>query len=123
MILTSGRVVPNWILRLAFKIFHEDTSTADLIKDIEDIVQDDLNVTDRSGLSVEDALEVFGKFSEIWPDYEDMLDEFFEEHGLGRDEYDGDDDDEGDDDDDDEQGGPENGVPCEEPGTYREVRK
>jgi len=118
MILTSGRVIPNWILQLAFEIFNKDTTMADLIKDIEDIVQDELDEAERNKLSAEDALEIFKRFNEIQPDYEDMLDEFFEKHGLGYDEFDDDDDD-----DDDEQGGPENGVPCEEPGTYREVRK
>jgi len=80
---------------------------ADLITDIEGIMRDELNETNRSKLSIEDALEIFGKFNEIWPDYEDVLDEFFEKHGLGDDEYSGDDDDD-EDDGNDEPGGPEN---------------
>lgn len=95
MILTSGRIVPNWILQLAFMQFDSNTTVAEVITDIEDIVQDELNKTARSRLSVEDALEVFKKFNDIQPDYEDVLDEFFEKHGLGHDEYDGDDDEDG----------------------------
>ena len=102
MILTSGRIIPNWILQLAFIEFDEVTTMADVIKDIEDIMQDELNVTDHSKLSTKDALEIFGKFNVILPDYESMLCEFFEKHDLGPDEYDGDDDD-----DNDEPSGPE----------------
>lgn len=104
MILTSGRVIPNWILQMAFMQFGESTTMAEVIEDVNDIMEDGLNKTEHSKLFVDDALEVFKKFNEIRPDYEDMLDEFFEDHGLGHDEYDGndndDDDDNGDNDDD-----------------------
>ena len=116
MILTSGRVVPNWILQLAFMQFGEATTMADVINDIEAIVQDELNETDRNRLSVKDALEIFKKFNEIQPDYEDMLDEFFEEHGLGHDEYDGRDDDG----EDDAPDGPVDNALC--PAKYEESR-
>ena len=102
MILTSGRVVPNWILQLAFIQFDEAITVAEVIEDIENIAQDELNETSHSKLSAEDALEVFKKFNEIQPDYESMQDEFFEKHGLGHDEYDGD--------DDNEPSGPEDGM-------------
>jgi len=117
LILESGRVVPNWILQLAFELFNNDTTMADLITDIETIMRDELNEADHSKLSTVDALGVLKKFNEIWPDYEDMLDEFFEKHGLGDDEYSGDDDDD-ENDGNDEPGGPENNVPCEEPKTH-----
>lgn len=93
MILTSGRIVPNWILRLAFGLFNTNTTMAEVIEDIENIAEDELNEASHSKLSVEDALEIFKKFNDIQPDHEDMLDEFFEKHGLGPDEYDDDDDD------------------------------
>lgn len=116
MILTSGRIVPNWILQLAFMLFDRNTTMAEVIEDIEDIAQDDLNETDHSKLSVEDALEIFKKFNEIYPDYEDMLDEFFEKHGLGDDGYGGSDDDG----DDDVPDGPEDNALY--PAKYEELR-
>jgi len=131
MILTSGRIIPNWIIHVAFEMFNEDTTMADIIEDMEDILQDELNMTDHSKLSAKDALEIFGKFNKIWSDYEDMLYEFFEKHGLGDDEYDGYDDDndnddnDNDDNDDDyvEPDDPEDNVPSEEPKTYRDLTR
>jgi len=118
MKLASGRIIPNWILQLSFRLFDDNTTMTEVIEDIEDIMRDELNVTDRSGLSLEDALEVYKKFNEIQIDYDNVLEDFFEKHGLGHDEYDGDDDDDdgddGDDDDDNKPDDPGDDVPHEE---------
>lgn len=114
MILTSGRIVPNWILQSAFELFEKDSDLREVILDLDGILDDEQNETDRGTLSVEDALEIYKKFNSIYSDYEDMLDEFFEKHGLGHDEYDGDDDD---DDADDEPDGPEDNAQCVKPVT------
>ncbi len=124
MILKSGRIIPNWILRSAFELYNKDTPMSELIIDIEEMIQDELNETDHSKLSTRDAFEIYGKVNEIWPDYEFMLDEFFEKHDLGEDEYEGgdDDNDDGDDDneDDNEPENPEDNMVDEEPRTHTE---
>ena len=94
-------------------LFDDNTTTAEVIEDIEDIVQDEINVTDHSKLSIEDALEVYKKFNEIQSDYDDMLYEFFEKHDLGPDEYDG----------DNEPEGPEDNTVYEEPRTHRDLAR
>jgi hypothetical protein len=91
MLLKSGRIVPNWILQLAFVTFDQfGEDMGEVVEDLNTILQDKSNTTSHDALSQDDAFELYKKFNEMQDEFDDILLGFLEKNGLGPDEFDDD---------------------------------